>query len=61
VGWGSVVGIAPHYRLDGPGSNPSGGESFCTHLDWPWGPPNLPYNACWVIFGGWGGGGRADP
>jgi len=29
------------YDLDGPGSNPSGGEFFRTLPDWPWGPPSL--------------------
>jgi hypothetical protein len=26
------------------GSNPGGGEIFCTHPDWPWGPPSLLYS-----------------
>jgi len=26
------------------GSNPGGGEIFCTHPDRPWGPPSLLYN-----------------
>ena len=29
VGRDSSVGIATRYRLDGPGSNPGGGEIFC--------------------------------
>ena len=33
---------------------PVGGESFCTHPDRPWGPPNLPYNECRVISVGGG-------
>jgi len=28
MGWGSSVGIATDYRLDGPGSNPGGDEIF---------------------------------
>jgi len=31
------------------GSNPSGGEIFCTCLDWPWGPPSLLYNGYQVF------------
>ena len=50
VGWDSIVGIATHYWLDGSGiESHLGGESFCTHPDWPWAPPNLPYNECRVI------------
>jgi hypothetical protein len=30
--------------MDGPGSNPDGGEIFHTYPDRPWGPPNLLYN-----------------
>jgi len=41
VGQDSSVGIATHYGLEGPGSNPGGGEIFHTRPDWPWGPPNL--------------------
>jgi hypothetical protein len=32
------------------GSNPSCGEIFCTHPDWPWGPPSLLYNVYQVSF-----------
>jgi len=31
------------------GSNPDGGEIFCTCADWPWGPPSLLYNGCRVF------------
>jgi len=34
------------------GSNPSGGEIFCTCPDWPLGPPSLLYSGCQVILGG---------
>jgi hypothetical protein len=34
------------------GSNPSGGESFRTHPDWPCGPPSLLYNRNRVFPGG---------
>ena len=34
------------------GSNPGGGEIFCTYLDWPWGPPSLLYNGYRVFPGG---------
>ena len=47
----SVVGIATGYGLDGPGSNPGGGEIFRTCPDWPWGPPILLYNG-YRIFPG---------
>jgi hypothetical protein len=49
---GSSVGIATGYGLDGPGSNPGGGEIFRTRPDRPWGPPSLLYNAYWVYPGG---------
>ena len=32
------------------GSNPSGAEIFPTHPDWPWGPPSLLHDECWVSF-----------
>jgi hypothetical protein len=38
------VGIAARYGLDGPRSNPGGGEIFRTRLDGPWGPPSLLYD-----------------
>ena len=34
VGWDSAVGIATHYGLDNPGSNPGGGRDF-PHLSRP--------------------------
>jgi len=40
-------------------SNPSGGETFCTCPDWPWGPPSLLYNGYWVFPGGKERPGRA--
>jgi hypothetical protein len=40
-GPGGVVGITTGYGLDGPGSNPGGGEIFRTCSDQPWGPPSL--------------------
>ena len=51
-GPGSSVGIATGYRLDGPGSNPDGGEIFRTCPDRPWGPPRLPYKGYRVFPGG---------
>ena len=48
----SSVGIAIHYRLDGPGSNSGGGEIFRSLPDRPWGPPGLLYNTHRVIPGG---------
>jgi hypothetical protein len=32
------------------GSNPVGGEIFCTHSEWPQGLPTLLYNWNWVSF-----------
>jgi hypothetical protein len=50
VGWGSVVGIAIRYGLDGPGSNPGGGrgEIFGTRLS-----RSLLYNGYRVFPGAW--------
>ena len=31
------------------GSNPGGGEIFCTCPDWAWSPPRLLYNEYWVF------------
>ena len=57
-----VIGIATGYGLDGPGSNPGGGEIFCTCPDRPWGPPSLLYNGNWVFPGSKKRPGRdADP
>jgi len=50
VGRDSSVGIATRYRLNGPGSNPGGGEIFRTRPDRPWGPPSLLYNRYRVSF-----------
>jgi hypothetical protein len=52
VGWGSSVGIATGYRLDGSGTNPGGDEIFLNSPDRPWGPPTLLYNGYLVFFGG---------
>jgi len=61
-GQGSSVGIATGYGLDSPGSNPGGGEIFCTCPDRPWGPPSLLYNGYRVFPGGKGWlGCDADP
>jgi len=38
--------------LDGPGSNPGGGEIFRTCPDGPWGPHGLLYNGHRVLPGG---------
>jgi hypothetical protein len=48
----SSVGIAPDYGLDGPGSNPVGGEISRTCPDRPWGPTSLLYNGYRVFPGG---------
>jgi hypothetical protein len=32
------------------GLNPTGGEIFCTHSEWPQGLPTLLYNRNWVSF-----------
>jgi hypothetical protein len=45
------------------GSNPGGGEIFCTCPYWPWGPPRLLYNGYHVFPGGkvWPGRGVDRP
>ena len=43
-GQDSSVGIVTRYGLDGPGTNPGGGEIFRIHSDQPWGPLSLLYN-----------------
>ena len=44
--WGldRSVGMATRYGLDGPGSNPDGGDIFHTRPERPWGPTRLPHN-----------------
>jgi hypothetical protein len=49
---GVAVGIATDCGLDGPGSNPGGGETLHTCPDQPWGPPSLLYNGYQVFPGG---------
>jgi hypothetical protein len=51
-GAGSSVGVATDYGLDGPESNPGGGEIFRTCPDRPWGPISLLYNGYRVFPGG---------
>jgi hypothetical protein len=46
----NLVGIATCYRLDSLGID--GGKIFCTHPDWPWGPPSLQHGGYWVYFPG---------
>jgi hypothetical protein len=48
----SSVGISTVDGLDGPGSNPGGGEIFRTRPDGPWGPPSLLYSGYRVFPGG---------
>jgi hypothetical protein len=44
------------------GSNPDGGEIFCTCTDWPWGPSSLLYNGYWIFPGAtWLGHGIDHP
>jgi hypothetical protein len=50
-GPGSIFGIATGYGLDGPGSNPGGGEIFRNCPDRPSGPSSLLYNGYWVFPG----------
>ena len=59
-GPGSSVSIATDYGLDGPGSNPGGGEIFRTCPDRPWGPPSLLYNGYRFCPGGKVRPGRAS-
>jgi hypothetical protein len=49
VNWDVIVSIATCYGLDGLGTNPGGGEIFCTHSDRPCGPPSLLYNGYQVF------------
>jgi hypothetical protein len=49
-GPGSSVGLATGWTVRG--SNPGGGQIFCTCPDQPWGPPSLLYNGYWVFPGG---------
>ena len=45
------MGITTRYGLDGPGSNPGGGEIFRTRPDRSWGPSSLLYNGYRVFLG----------
>jgi len=59
---GRVVGIATGYGLEGPASNPGGGEIFRTYPDRPWGPLSFLYNGYRVFPGDKERPGRdADP
>jgi hypothetical protein len=44
VSWYSVVCVVTIYGLGSPGIKSWWGKIFSIYLDWPWGPPNLPYN-----------------
>jgi len=58
----SSVGIVTDYGLEGPGSNPGGGEIFRNCPDRPWGPSSLLYNDYRAFPGGKERPGRdADP
>ena len=46
------VSIVIRHGLDGPGSNPGGGEIFHNRPDGSWGPPSLLYNGYRVFPGG---------
>ena len=48
---GSVVGIATHYGLEGPGIESRWGEIFRTYPDRLRGPPSLLYNVYRVFAG----------
>jgi hypothetical protein len=52
VGRDSIVGVATRYGLAVRGSNPVGGEIFCTCPDRPWGPRSLLYSGYRVSFPG---------
>jgi hypothetical protein len=52
MGRDNTAGIETSYGLDGPGSNPGGGEIFRTHPDRQWGLPSLLYNGYRVFLGG---------
>jgi hypothetical protein len=56
----SVLRLATDWMVRG--SNPGGGEIFCTCPDRPWDPPSLLYNGYRVFLGGKERPGRdADP
>jgi len=48
----SPVGIATRYRLDGPGTNPGGGEIFRVPPERLWGPPGLLCNGYRISLSG---------
>jgi hypothetical protein len=50
MGRDSVVGKVIRYGMDGPKSNPGGGEIFRTLPVRPWCPPSLLYNGYRVSF-----------
>ena len=50
-GLGSSVSTATGYGLDGPGSNPGGGDIFRTCPYRPWSPHSLLYNGYRVVPG----------
>ena len=52
VGPDSSIDIGTCNGLEGPRSNPGGGEIFRTYPDRPWDPPNLLYNEYRVFPGG---------
>ena len=52
MGWDSSVGIATHYRPDGPGIESQWDEIFSTRPERPWGPNSLLYNGYRVSFPG---------
>jgi hypothetical protein len=51
VGRDGAVGTASRYGLDGPGSNPGGGDIFRTRPNRTWGPPSLLHNMYRVFPG----------
>jgi hypothetical protein len=55
--WDSVVKIATHYGLEGPGIESWWGEIFRTYPDRLQGPPSLLYKGYWGFPGGKGGRG----
>ena len=64
VGWDSVVGIATHYSLDGPGiASWWGRNNFHARPDRLWGPPSFLYNGYQVSSQGvkWLGCGADHP
>jgi hypothetical protein len=50
VGRDRSVGVAPSYRLDGPGTEARWSEVFRARSDWPWGSYSLLHHWYWLFL-----------